>query len=107
MRLKFQKCNWVFLHEDDNQERPFEQDCESDVEFKKNRDQFFGRIVMRIGGLPNKISIALVMSGATDWKWQWAACQPATLKYLAGLSPKFNTGFEADTWLKDNVGGQT
>jgi len=107
MSSKFQICNWVYVDEGDNQDRPYEQNCEFDAERKKLRDKFFVDIAMKLGGLPNNISITLVMSKTTDWKWQWAACQPATLKYLAGLSPKFDTGFEADAWLRDNINDRT
>ena len=100
---KFQQCDWVYVHEGADQERSYERDRDDHAKLQRVRDKFFAQKVAEIGGLPNKIAISLIMSAQSDWKWQWAACQPATSKYLAGISPKFNTGKEADDWLRDNL----
>lgn len=100
---KYIAYGWTYIQEGDDQERAFERQNERDAKFKKRRERFFANRVMAVGNLPNNIAIALVMNKQSDWKWQWAACQPATSKYLVGLSPKFDSSFEADDWLRDNI----
>lgn len=103
---KYSNYNWVYVHEDDNQTREYERDCEHDAKFKRIRELFFARQAAKLGNIPNNIAIALVMSKCTDWKWQWAACQPATSKYLAGLSPQFDSSLQADAWLRESLDGK-
>ena len=100
---KYKSYGWTYIQEGVNQERAYEKQNEKNSKFKKVRDRFFAKRVMEVGNLPNNIAIALVMNKQTDWKWQWAACQPATSKYLIGLSPLFDNSFEADDWLRDNI----
>ena len=100
---KFQRCDWVYVHEAADQARSYEKDRDFKAKLQKERNKFFAQKVAEIGGLPNKVSISLVMNPQTNWKWQWAVCQPATSKFLAPISPQFDTGKQADEWLKDNL----
>jgi hypothetical protein len=100
---KYSAYGWTYVQEGDNQERAYEKQNERNAKFKKIRDRFFAKRAIKISGIPNNIAIALVMNKQSNWKWQWAACQPATSKYIVGLSPLFDTSFEADAWLKDNI----
>ena len=47
------------------------------------------------------VGTSLVYCAESDWRWQWAAVGAATSKYLAGLSPKFDTYTEAQVWIQE------
>ena len=100
---KYNTYGWTYIQEGASQERNYEKQNERDAKFKKVRSKFFASLALKIAGMPNNIAIALVMNKQSNWKWQWAACQPATSKYLVGLSPLFDTSFEADAWLTDSI----
>ena len=79
-----------------------------DEEEKKN-------LVLRNRVLANKINAlaldlqkmktagGLVMSGDTNWKWQWCVLRMASNQYIAALSPEFNSTEEAQEWMNDEI----
>ncbi len=49
------------------------------------------------------VSGALILCKESDWKWQWAAIETATSRYLTGLSETFNTSKEAEEWIQQKA----
>jgi len=100
---KLKKQTWAFLREDLPQERAYEKNLEKENDLAREKNIFLGRLAARAGGLPNNLSTGLVFCKESEWKWQWAALEPATLRYLKGLSPQFKSAPRADEWLKEQM----
>ena len=84
------------------------QEERADVEKEKNlvlRNRVLSTKINALGlNLQNKRTAgALVMSGDTNWKWQWAAIEKGTSNYIQGLSPTFKTHKEAETWIENLI----
>ena len=83
------------------QQRVAEQTDENEEKFSKEKNRVLGRLCVAAGIERGRaVSTALIYYAETGWKWQWAALQPATSKYIRGLSPKFNTHTEAEAWIE-------
>tara|TARA_R110002020_G_scaffold6696_3_gene28500 strand:- start:222 stop:692 length:471 start_codon:yes stop_codon:yes gene_type:complete len=50
-----------------------------------------------------KTTGALVMSGETNWKWQWCILRMASNQFIAALSPEFKSTEDAQEWMSDEV----
>jgi hypothetical protein len=50
-----------------------------------------------------KTSGALVMSGDTNWKWQWCVVRMASNQFIAALSPTFKSIEEAQAWMNKEI----
>ena len=84
------------------------QEERADVEKEKN-------LVLRNRVLSNKITAleidlknkrttgALVMSGDTNWKWQWCVLRMSSNQFIAALSPEFDTTEGAQDWMKNET----
>jgi len=100
---RLNKHTWSFIREDMPQERLHEKNLERENNMSKKKNSFLGKLASKSGQLPNKICAGLVYCKESEWKWQWAALEPATLKYLKGLSPQFKSAPRADEWLKEQM----
>mgnify|MGYP003667714145 FL=1 len=79
-----------------------------DEEEKKNlvlRNRVLSTKIKALGlNLQNKRTTgALVMSGATSWKWQWCVLRMSSNQFIAALSPEFNSTEMAQAWMKDEI----
>ena len=84
------------------------QEERADVEKEK-------KLVLRIRVLSTKIKAlglnlenkrttgALVMSGDTNWKWQWCVLRMSSNQFIAALSPEFDTTEGAQDWMKNET----
>ena len=89
------------IRSDMPQERAAEQIDEEQEKFSKEKNRALGRLCVAAGIERTRVvSTALVYYAESDWRWQWAALQPATGKYICGISPKFNTSTEAEDWIE-------
>jgi len=95
--------SWTFVRTDMSQEREHEKNLEKENDLSRKKNSFLGKLATRAGQLPNNICAGLVFCKESEWKWQWAALEPATLKYLKGLSPQFKSAPRADEWLKEQM----
>ena len=100
---KLNKHAWSFLRGDRSQERVYEKNLEKEEEEIEKKNYFLGNLAARAGQLPNHICAGLVFCEESGWHWQWAALEPATLKYLKGLSPQFKSAPRADEWLNEQM----
>ena len=50
---KFQRYDWVYVHEAADQARSYEKDRDFKAKLQKERNKFFAQKVAEIGGLPN------------------------------------------------------
>ena len=84
------------------------QEERADVEKEKNlvlRNRVLSTKITALGlDLRNKRTTgALVMSGDTNWKWQWCVLRMASNQFIAALSPKFDATEDAQEWMKDEA----
>ena len=95
---KFADANYHIIRADLPQEENLASE-EEKISKKKNRA--LGKLVSELN-LNDKYGIggALVYCRESDWKWQWAAVQAGTSKYIAGLSPGFKKYTEAELWIQ-------
>ena len=100
---KLNKHTWDFIREDMPQERVYEKNLEKENDLAREKNIFLGRLAMKAGGLPNNICAGLVYCQESEWRWQWAALERSTLKYLKGLSPQFKSAPRADAWLDEQM----
>jgi len=83
------------------QQRASEEIDENKEKISKEKNRVLGRLCVTAGiDRGRVVSTGLVYYAESDWRWQWAALQPATGKYICGLSPKFNTSVEAEDWIE-------
>lgn len=81
------------------------QEERADVEEEKNlalRNRVLSTKIKALGlNLQNKRTTgALVMSGDTNWKWQWCVLRMSSNQFIAALSPEFNTTEGAQEWME-------
>jgi hypothetical protein len=50
-----------------------------------------------------KSSGALIMSGDTDWEWQWCVVRMASNQFIAALSPSFDIVNGAHAWMNKEI----
>lgn len=93
-----------FIRSDLSQERQSEQENKVEEKYLKDRNRVLSRLFTKSGTHSQKpISTALIYYKESDWKWQWAAVESGTSRYIQGLSPKFNTTKEADIWIEEMI----
>ena len=58
----------------------------------------------------NKAAIAnkntkfgMILCEESEWKWQWAAMESGTCKYLLGVSPLFKSSVDAGEWMDSQI----
>ena len=70
----------------------------------RERNKALSKIFAKFGIKTKRpVATALIYYSESDWRWQWAAIESGTSKYIKGLSPKFNTTNEAEEWLKELI----
>jgi hypothetical protein len=84
------------------------QEERADVEKEKNlvlRNRVLSTKINALGlDLKNKRTAgALVMSGDTNWKWQWCVLRMSSNQFIAALSPEFDTAEGAQDWMKNET----
>ena len=84
------------------------QEERADVEKEKNlvlRNRVLSTKINALGlDLQNKRTTgALVMSGDTNWKWQWCVLRMSSNQFIAALSPEFDTTEGAQDWMKNET----
>lgn len=99
---KANQTKYHILNSETDQERVLESDESEKISIEKNR--VLGAIMRKIE-LPTARSYAtaLVYTRESNWKWQWAAIQPGTGKYIAGLSEEFKTHGAAEEWMNSQI----
>ena len=86
------------------QERASERSDQVNDQFSIDKSRVLGRLASKAGIVSKRpVSTALVYYSESEWKWQWAALESGTSKYLKGLSPKFNTTEEAEEWIREMI----
>ena len=84
------------------------QEERADVEKEKNlvlRNRVLSTKIKALGlDLQNKRTTgALVMSGDTNWKWQWCILRMSSNQFIAGLSPEFDSVENAKQWMTKEI----
>jgi hypothetical protein len=46
---------------------------------------------------------ALILSGDTEWKWQWCVVRMASNQFIAALSPIFDSTERAHAWMNEEI----
>ena len=50
-----------------------------------------------------KTAGALILSGDTNWKWQWCVVRMASNQFIAALSPVFKSAEGARAWMNEEI----
>jgi len=84
------------------------QEERADVEKEKNlvlRNRVLSTKINALGlDLQNKRTAgALVMSGDTNWKWQWCLLRMSSNEFIAALSGEFDSAEEAMEWMTEEI----
>lgn len=105
---KLKKSKFVFIREDSEQARESEIiDTAIDL-FMINKQKVLSTLLttknLDTDRKPKlSVSGALILCKDSGWKWQWAAIEAATSKYIVGLSETFGTSKEADEWMQEQI----
>jgi len=99
---KAKKTKYHILNSEQDQERVVEDEEREKYSMEKNR--VLGAIMRKLK-MPStrKYSTALVYARESNWRWQWAAVQPASGQYIAGLSEEFASFEEAEDWMSNQI----
>jgi len=89
----FANYKWVFIHENVKPRRITKKDIAS---FARNREKRKKIFVDIFSGVEDGQVLLRNNSGSS---WEWAVCQPTTLKKLKSLSPQFKEKHDAFKWL--------
>ena len=97
-----------FMSKDKIMRADLPQEERADVEKEKNlvlRNRVLSTKINALGlDLQNKRTTgALVMSGDTNWKWQWCVLRMSSNQFIAALSPEFDTTEGAQEWMKSET----
>jgi hypothetical protein len=89
---------------------PQEREEDKDVVFRKNFQKRKNRVFAKYLKLTDQSSFGaakvvggLVFCAQSGWKWQWAALESGTSRYLAGLSPTFKGTRAAEEWMSEEM----
>ncbi|HAI36879.1 MAG TPA: hypothetical protein DCM40_01410, partial [Maribacter sp.] len=100
----FKGNKFELLRADKSQARPAEAINEEEEKFLKEKNRVLGRIIKNKNITHSKrMATALIYYAESGWRWQWAAIEAGTGKYVAGLSPQFKTTGEANEWIQTLV----
>lgn len=98
---KYKNSNWTFVRSDLSQERDCEQHLEKEKTLHRQKMKILTKLAIKAGDLPGKVSLILMYSKETNWKWKWVACEPSSLQFLKELSPEFTCTRKANEWLEE------
>lgn len=98
---------YLILNAEENQDR-----VEEDVEERKfttEKNRVLARLLRKKNiDVTGKSCIGgLVYYKQSGWKWQWAAIEAGTSKYVCGLSDPFETYEMAQIWMKEQINALT
>jgi len=82
----------------------YENTVSEEEKFSKEKNRVLARIVKR-KNIQHKygISTSLVYCRESEWRWQWAAIETGTSKFISGLSELFDTYSGAQAWMQDQI----
>jgi hypothetical protein len=96
----------MILRSDLPQGRQVEDELDFRKKIQKRKNRVFAKYLKNVDASAFKncqVAGGLVLSKETNWKWQWAALESGTSRYLAGLSPPFSTSARADEWMSEEI----
>ena len=103
---KIRRSKLLVLRSDLPQERQADMNEEGKKLIKKNRNRVFRKLLKSLdgAGLPDGPVVGgLIFCRLSGWKWQWAALESGTSRYLAGISPGFASYDDAQQWMTEEI----
>tara|TARA_R100000315_G_C5235326_1_gene147029 strand:- start:5432 stop:5884 length:453 start_codon:yes stop_codon:yes gene_type:complete len=103
---KFRRSNFLLVSEQEPQERESDGSEEAEELQKQQRNEVFSKQIKALEGsfeCPKGSVGALVYCSESQWKWQWAALEGGTSRYLAALSPVFSKYSDAQNWMNNEI----
>ena len=103
---KLREAKIMIVRSDLPQGRQSEDDLELERKIQKRKNRVFAKHLKSVDVKPFKntqVVGGLIFCKETNWQWQWAALESGTSRYLAGLSPTFNTSSAADEWMEREI----
>jgi hypothetical protein len=102
---KMLRAKYEIIRADMPQVREVERVEQEKEKFLRNKNRVLAALVRHYAPhlRARSVSAGLVYCAESKWKWQWAAVEPATGKYIQGLSPEFKKHADAHQWLKNHL----
>lgn len=96
--------NFKLIRSDLSQERVSEVADVAEEKKLRKKNRVLAAL-MRKANLSSKRKLmgGLVYYSETNWRWQWAALEAGTSKFIATLSPSFKTSKEAEDWIQNQA----
>jgi len=106
MTDKQKKCNWQIIDDRLPQEALIEEPVVTEMDLMiRKRTEFLSQMMQEM--YPeletHKHQSCLMFSPETNWKWCWCVSEASTMKYVAQISERFETAFEAEQWMKKQL----
>ncbi len=95
----FAHYKWVFIHEDVKPLRITKKEIATFVRNRERRKKIFVDI---FSDLSENDTVLLV--NKSNLNWEWAVCEPTTLKKIKSISPQFKNKNAAFKWLDSYLG---
>lgn len=98
---KQQKSKYTLLREGQSRENCVGESRSDDILLTKRQKVLQNRLkeMGQLSDYNGVLGFALVLTEETEWKWQWAAVESVTSKYLLGISPIFTKYSTAVEWV--------
>ena len=90
----FASYKWVFIPENIKPRNLSKQEIATFARARQKRKKIFGDIFSDL----NENDTVLLVS-KSNLNWEWAICEPATLKKIKSISPQFESKNAAFKWL--------
>tara|TARA_R110002020_G_scaffold20213_1_gene69139 strand:- start:189 stop:632 length:444 start_codon:yes stop_codon:yes gene_type:complete len=104
---KIRRSKLLVLRSDLPQERPASMSDEGEKIKRQNRNIVFRKLINSLRDRPDlsaeRIIGGLIYCKESDWKWQWAALEAGTSRYIVGLSPTFSSHGTAHEWMIEEI----
>jgi len=103
---KIRRSKLLVLRSDLPQQRAADMSEEGEKLIKKNRNRVFRKFLKSLDKPnfpPGTVVGGLIFCRQSEWKWQWAALESGTSRYLAGISPGFTSYEAAQVWMIEEI----
>ena len=104
---KIRRSKLLVLRSDLPQKRQADMENGENQLHKQNRNRVFRKFINLLKEAPDfsdtRVIGGLIFCKESEWQWQWAALEPGTSRYIAGISPTFSAYEAAHVWMEEEI----
>lgn len=105
---KIRRTELIVLRSDLPQKRQVDIGEEGKKVAQNNRNRVLRKYINQIprerfSETKTSITIGLIFCKKSNWRWQWAALEGATARYIVGISPVFDTYEGGWDWMQEEI----